>query len=604
MTGKSAATLAGFGIVALALSALLSPHSFGAGRDDVVIDPDIAGPPAVETGAWRTRTQQVFDPADRTLARRMYTVWDAAPSRNLDFVWIAESLRDDKEGKVNGKGRLIWRLKGKPTYDPASIFAEFRGTMKDGRAEGQGRYFDTTGIAYKGEWKNGLMEGRGTLTLPGGDEYVGQMRAGKANGNGRYVDVTGEIFEGAFVDGQREGVGTTTLPNGSSYRSGWVKGKETVASRSVRIAQTLAQQVPGGADDVRLAITVDRTGAREGDLLYAASSDGPRLTIRPDHQRLMDMWKGGGEIQLTEEEEGALEYGVFSVTRGQLFPLTLVFEVQNRSAVPIQIAGAQLAVQSSVTDLQPAIQLNRRLDRCGGAQYRPTFKAENFGWGAAERAALRFAFANPTLSTRPQAPAVTKNLGRIVNTVDVDLDAELRAAGVNTGALRARSKSGFVCTSKDPTTCLQQVRATGVFGSIAPHIALDETDIFVSAAGTLDYGWQDSRSAPQISSSPFNVKLPLGHVKTEVECGEGGQREAIASKPLEFRLDQSNYRLPVAFRSSIPAGRTSRFTVAVKAAKASQHDFSVVLQLADGREISSRPVNLLYYVPRWFPPAT
>jgi hypothetical protein len=445
------------------------------------------------------------------------------------------------------------------------------------------------------------MEGQGRLMLPGGDEYIGQMRAGKANGTGRYIEVTGEIFEGRFLDGQRDGIGTTTLPDGNTYRSKWVHGKETEDSRLVRIAQSTGQQVPGGADDVRLGITIDRTGARDGDLLYAASSVGPRLLIRPDNKRLMDMWKGGGEIQLKDSEEGGEEYGVFSLSRGQLFPLTLVFEVQNRSAVPIQAAGTYLAVESSVSDLQPAIQLNRGLDHCGGAEYRPKFKLENFGWGAAERAALRFAFTNPTLDMRPARLVVAKNLGRIVSAVDVDLDADLKAAGANTSALRTRSKSGFVCASRDHSACLHQLRASGVFGSIAPHIALEDTDIFVSAAGTLDYDWQDSKGAPQSASSPFNAKLPLGHVKIEAECGEGGQRDVIASKPLEFRLDLSHYRLPVSFQRSIPAGRTSRFTLVVKAAKSSQHDFSAVLQLADGREISSRPINLLYYLPRWFP---
>src|SRR6266508_3384621 len=108
---KCAPRLVGSILTGFALSAMLALASFGAGRDDVVIDPEIAGPPSRETGAWRTRTQQVFDPADHTLVRRMYVVWDPAPSRNLDFVWIADALRDDKEGKVNGKGRLIWRFK-------------------------------------------------------------------------------------------------------------------------------------------------------------------------------------------------------------------------------------------------------------------------------------------------------------------------------------------------------------------------------------------------------------------------------------------------------------------------------------------------------------
>jgi hypothetical protein len=193
-------------------------------------------------------------------------------------------------------------------------------------------------------------------------------------------------------------------------------------------------------------------------------------------------------------------------------------------------------------------------------------------------------------------------LGRIENRLEVNLESELRAAGVNTNTLRAKAEEGFVCRAKaQSAACLQELRATGVFGSIAPHIALQETDIIVSAVGNLDYSWQDAKGSPRITSSPFNARLLLGHVKIEAECGEGGQRDPIAVSPLEFRLDQSGYRLPVAFQRSIPAGRTSRFTVSVKAAKSSEHDFSVVLQLSDGREITSRPINLLYYVPKWFP---
>jgi hypothetical protein len=66
-----------------------------------------------------------------------------------------------------------------------------------------------------------------------------------------------------------------------------------------------------------------------------------------------------------------------------------------------------------------------------------------------------------------------------------------------------------------------------------------------------------------------------------------------------LRLDASNYRIPVAFRSNSPAGRTAQLTLPIKANKSSQHDFEVVLQLSDGREIRSRPINLLYYVPSW-----
>jgi hypothetical protein len=337
-------------------------------------------------------------------------------------------------------------------------------------------------------------------------------------------------------------------------------------------------------------------------LRYAAANAGPRLAIRPDNKRLMDMWKGGGEIQLLELEEGGDEYGVLSLSRGQLFPLTLVLEVQNRASAPIQVAGAYLAVESSVSDLQPAIQLKvGQFGECGGdPEYRPMFTLENFGWSPAERANLRFAFANPTARARPANLNVSKSIGRIDTTLTVDLEPELRSAGVNTTVLKRSAEAGLTCSSKDRNACLQQLRATGLFGSIAQQLMLKDTDIIVSAIGNLDYAWQDSKGAPRASSSPFNARLLLGHVKREAECGEGGERDPIAARPLDFRLDQSGYRLPLAFQRSIPAGRISQFTLPVRAAKSSEHNFSIVLQLADGREITSRPINLLYYVPKWF----
>jgi hypothetical protein len=152
-----------------------------------------------ELGAWRSRTQQVFDPVGRSLIRRQYTIWDPQPSRNLDFGWVPDTLVGDQDGLVNGRGRLIWRLQGEPAYDPASVFAEYYGDVENGRADGHGTYFDKTGLRYVGAWRNGVMEGYGRLTFPSTDEYVGGFRAGKADGIGHYTDATGEIFDGTSV---------------------------------------------------------------------------------------------------------------------------------------------------------------------------------------------------------------------------------------------------------------------------------------------------------------------------------------------------------------------------------------------------------------------
>src|SRR5262245_3999781 len=174
---RPAIQLLSVGLVLCTLAGPLSGMAPDVGPNGVSSDSTIAGRLPAESGAWRTRTQQVFDPVKRMLVRRLYTVWDPEPSRNLDFVWIPDALADDREGAVTGQGQLIWRIKGKPAYDPASIFAEFRGFMKDGRADGRGRYFDSNGLTYEGEWKNGVMEGHGRLKLPNTDEYVGQFRA-------------------------------------------------------------------------------------------------------------------------------------------------------------------------------------------------------------------------------------------------------------------------------------------------------------------------------------------------------------------------------------------------------------------------------------------
>jgi hypothetical protein len=150
------------------------------------------------------------------------------------------------------------------------------------------------------------------------------------------------------------------------------------------------------------------------------------------------------------------------------------------------------------------------------------------------------------------------------------------------------------------SSCLQSIKSTGLFGTIAQLIGLNETSIVVGVSGTLDYTWTDSHGEQQTRSSPYTIELPLGHIKREAECGEGGESEVIAAKPISFKLDQSGYRIPISFQRSVPAGRTSQFSVTVNAPKSSEHSFTVVLQLADGREIASRPVILTYYFPSWF----
>ncbi|TDR94596.1 hypothetical protein [Enterovirga rhinocerotis] len=556
-----------------------------------------------EAGRWETRSQPIYDAHRQALSRRTYTVWNARPSLGLDFVWIPDREAAARPGRVSGQGRLVWRLAGKPSYDPSAFFAEYQGAMRDGRPEGHGMYRDRTGLTYEGPWLGGLPHGEGRLKLGNGAEFAGLFRRGAAEGPGHFYDVDGEIFEGRFRQGLRNGQGRTVLPNGAAYRSDWAAGEEQVNSRRIRLAQLGPARGPG--EDIRLGISVDRQDD-DSLLQYSATNAESGLVIQPSKRRLMALWKGNENIQLTMREENPSErgsYGVFAYASGDLPPLTLVFEVQNRASAPVRIRGAHLDVESSVSDLQPAIQLSSGATAECGARNRPDFsprfELENFGWSPAERAQLRFAFARPKTSVAPSAFGVTKEIGLIRTAAKIDMEPELRAAGVKTDQLKRRADTGGIgCRSRgNGPACLAEIAASGLFGTLSRQITLEERDIYLNAVGNLSYVWKNAKGEEEARTSPFTARLLLGRTPIEAECGEGAEKEPVGKKPLEFRLDQSRYRLPIAFERTIPAGRSARYTVAVSAAKSSGHNFKVVLQTADGQQIASRPISLTYFRP-------
>lgn len=83
--------------------------------------------PGFEDGAWRTRVQLVWDPATQSLTRRSYTLWDPLASEPLDSFWTPENVAADRGGRLTGRGRVAWRSRGAPSYDPGAGIATYRG---------------------------------------------------------------------------------------------------------------------------------------------------------------------------------------------------------------------------------------------------------------------------------------------------------------------------------------------------------------------------------------------------------------------------------------------------------------------------------------------
>lgn len=569
-----------------------------------VIDAVIAGP-MEKTGQWRTKVQLMFEAASRTLVRRTFSLWDGMSTRDLDFTWQPDDPERDTAGRINGSGHLVWRMRNQPAYDPSSIFAEYRGSLHDGRMEGRGVYVESAGLKYDGQWHGGLMNGRGTLQLASGDEYVGRFSEGKANGDGRLIDLTGEIFEGSFVDGRKHGVGKTTLPNGASYLSSWTAGHESERSRFVRVAQSGNSIAPGVSDDVRIGIAVDKhlpsqVTADKNALWYEVANSTAVFQIRPGDSRLLKMWREKPELQLSfDEEVNEDRPGFVAPTKKQLVPLNLKLQLQNRSSSPIQITGLYLDVVSSTTETKPAIQITvGTVDGCFmNAAFSSGFTLENFGWGTAEDVALTFDLSSPKGGNNPIH--ISKKPGNLDKTLRVDIESDLKAMGVDTEYLKGL-KEGFACSKGTPAKCLASFRATGKLGPITNSVQMQDSTFVVKFASSLDYTWRDAKGETQKWTHPFTATLPLGFLANRGECGELGAPQIVTNKSQQFKLDATGYKIPITYQATVPPTRAVPLVFPIEAQKSSSHNFSVVIQLADGREIRSRPANLLYYRPRWF----
>lgn len=103
---------------------------------------------------------------------------------------------------------------------------KYRGEVKDGKMNGKGTFtWDKGGAVYTGDFKNNDFHGKGNLSYGNGDNYVGDFRNMKREGFGKYMYKNGAIFEGKYVNNEAEGVGTYTDENGNSRKGTWANGK-------------------------------------------------------------------------------------------------------------------------------------------------------------------------------------------------------------------------------------------------------------------------------------------------------------------------------------------------------------------------------------------
>lgn len=105
--------------------------------------------------------------------------------------------------------------------------AEFNGRLHKGLLH-SGELEWPNGDHYQGEFAEGMMHGKGMLTLSSGDVYSGYFVEGQLEGLGHYVGVDGTRYRGSFAAGEFHGLGEMVDAEGNLtlgiFRDGLLTG--------------------------------------------------------------------------------------------------------------------------------------------------------------------------------------------------------------------------------------------------------------------------------------------------------------------------------------------------------------------------------------------
>ena len=553
-------------------------------------------------GSWAERVQILYQSQTRSVLRKTVRVWDFHPEMGLDFVWEpAAGQSPDRtvaaDGTINGKGRLVWRVRGSASYDPKTIYSSYFGEIRNGRPDGQGRLELRSGEVLDGHWVAGQLDGHGIHVDADGNRYEGEFRAGAPNGDGRLETKTGEIFVGSFVDGLKNGKGRTRLAGGTVYWSQWAMGKEIGGVRpdvlaDARVGGLLkAQTGSGAADKVEIGIAVDQRMTQQADMQYQHLVRDEDIAIYPVSDEYNDAWNGTGQLG-----SGNVYDGMDWETAPAFAEVDLKTTDQSR----VKLDSLEMKVASSEAYRKPMLSIS---EHYGCVGFRPDFSVINNGWGDAKDMKMSIQFTRTDEEDNPTGEPsrmFTKDIGSFGDGVDVSVKNVLAEAGVDTTTLETER---FTCPSRDSLdVCRAQVANKVKFGDIADYISGSVEKMSVTGIGKFDYSWADDQGAVTQQSEAFRVVVSLVSIEVPeslAECGDGGgaSPEALRYQSIEFPIGKTDYSIPMPLRGN---KNLSAYTARLKmwSSMSSIHSFSIAAHFADGSTRESKPATFFYFRPK------
>lgn len=183
----------------------------------------------------------------------------------------------DEENRPHGTGRMRWG-------DTGDVY---EGEWRSGLMQGRGTYTwgGKIGKFYAGEWHDNMMHGKGTLTNPRTQcVYTGEFRQGMRCGDGISTWENGTRYEGQYSEGLRNGQGTYQwgkLPYGraQNYKQGpvydgeWVNGEMNGQGHYATPWQT---QYTGAFDDGQFGEAGGIYTYEDGDVCEGGYKQGAR----------------------------------------------------------------------------------------------------------------------------------------------------------------------------------------------------------------------------------------------------------------------------------------------------------------------------------------
>ncbi|QPC90837.1 hypothetical protein GA829_09735 [Mesorhizobium sp. INR15] len=569
----------------------------------LVSAPAFAGPDAPRSGgAWAERVQVLYQSETRSVLRRTVRVWDSQPEKNLDFVWEpAAGQSPDRtiaaDGTINGKGRLIWRVRGSASYDPKTVYSSYFGDVRNGRPDGQGRLELRSGEVFEGQWLAGELNGGGVHVDAEGNRYEGQFVAGVPNGKGRLLSRTGEIFAGSFVNGLKDGKGSRRLAGGTIYESQWAMGNEIGGSRpdvlaDARVSGLLKAQTGGGdAGKVEIGVVVDQRMTQQSDMQYQHLVRDEDIAIYPLADEDNDSWNGTGQITTNN---------VYGRRDWEDTPAFAEVDLKTTDQSRVKLDSLEMKVASSDAYRKPMLSISEHFGCVG---FRPDFSIINNGWGDAKDMKMSIQFTSVDEDGNPTGEPsrmFTKDVGGFGEGVDVSIKSVLTEAGVDTASLET---GRFPCPSVDSlNVCRSQLTNKIKFGEVGDYLGNMQQAMTLNAIGKFDYSWSDDEGHVYQQSEPFRTSVTMAVFETPesmAECGDGGggTPEAMRYQNIEFPIGKHDYTIAMPMRGN---KNVSAYTARLKmwSSMSSIHSFSIAAHFADGSVRESKPVTFFYFRPK------